>query len=125
MSAAGLDPATVKDAAVVSGQTLRGCTWKVLGNRDAAVSQFVGNSASLGDHKRKHHLSRFLPDETIDGRTVAVARDAIGACSVYVQSGTAGVYTTSSVFVLPEPPIEQVCAPALKLLRATISQIPH
>lgn len=125
LAEAGLDSASVRDVAVVSGQTARGCSWKVPGQSQVDVGQSVGNSESVAAHKEKQHLSQFLPDQVIDGRTVAVARDSIGACSTYVQSGRAGVYTISSVFTLPEPPIEQVCAPALRLLRATISQIPR
>lgn len=130
LTALGIDPSSVHDAAGTDGQTLRGCNWQYRAERRNLwmVSQIVGNSPSLAADKaaKGRSTDRWLPDRTVDGRQVGVHQFAGGgACDTYVQSGRAAVNTIVMYNGLPLPPVEEICAKALEFTEATIGKMPR
>lgn len=122
---AGVDPLSVEDAATVNGQTLRGCHWKAIDNQRFTIQQFVGNSESLAAEKRKNRVDDWQPDQEIDGRTVGVSGSGETACTVYLQSGGAGVNTQVVYAGWPPQPMSILCDRALSFMKATIHLVPQ
>ncbi|QKT06740.1 DUF3558 domain-containing protein [Gordonia sp. X0973] len=121
----GWSPTSKRDAATVDKQTARGCIW-----HDAqlgsvwSVSQIVGNSPSLDAYRTSHPHFTWLPDVTINGRTIGVHLMGPSTCATSVQSQRAGVSTIVSYNRVPAPPTSQICDRAIAFTRATISQMP-
>lgn len=123
----GLDPSTVEDGASVDGQTARGCQWDALPPISDAVNlgQSVGNSKSLAAYKEKNRVAaNWYPDITIENRRVGVMDQGAGGCLTYVQSGDSGIVTSVLSMGLQKIPLDEQCELAVKLTRATISQMP-
>lgn len=121
----GFDPSSVHDAAIVDGQTARGCSWEALPPMGSMlrIGQAVGNSASLLAFKRKNSAhSKWFPDVLLSGRVVGVEQDAVGGCTTYVQSGRAGV--TTGVTSTASITIDEQCDKAIAFTRATIDKMP-
>lgn len=123
----GIDPRSVKDAATVDGQSLRGCTWNYLPPRSEylAISQTVVDSDGLAWYKQQNRVgSNWLPDSVVGGRDIGVASDTSGSCTTYVQSGGSGVITLADYALSPSKPATEICGYAIDLTRATIDKIP-
>jgi hypothetical protein len=130
LSALGIDPGTVRDAAGTDGQTLRGCDWRYQssGRQLWGLAQIVGNSPSLAADKSKKSVPTdvWLDDRLIDGRRVGVHHfSSNGDCDTYVQSGRAAINTIVTYNGLPLPPIEDICAKAIEFTEATIGKMPR
>ena len=123
----GLDPNSVKDVAIVDGQTARGCTWnakKPIGEA-LYLNQKVGNSESLESYKAKYqYLGKWRPDVFIRGRQVGIEEDGFGGCTTYVQSGEAGVITNTTSSGRMEQTLDEQCNWVFAFTEATIDQIP-
>lgn len=92
----------------------------------ANLSQHVGNfSGELEEYKKRQQAigDVFLPDLTVQGRTVAVLADRV-ACTTVVKSGTALVFTTVDI-AIDTPAQRERCQFALDYTRATISEMPR
>ena len=127
ISSLGLDPNTMKDVAIVDGQTARGCTWNAkqpIGS-DLYLNQKVGNSKSLADYKYKYrNLGKWRPDIYIRGRQVGVEEDGFDGCTTYVQSGQSGVITSTTSTGAREQTLDEQCEWVFAFTEATIDQIP-
>ena len=127
ISSLGLDPNTVKDVAIVDGQTARGCTWNAkqpIGS-DLYLNQKVGNSKSLADYKYKYrNLGKWRPDIYIRGRQVGVEEDGFDGCTTYVQSGQSGVITSTTSTGEREQTLDEQCEWVFAFTEATIDKIP-
>ena len=124
----GLDPNSVKDAAVVDGQTARGCSWFSVPPTagDLYVHQTVGNSPSLQAYKKKYkNIAVWRSDLMINGRQVGLEEDVMGGCTTYVQSAGAGVVTGTTSSGNRKLSLDDQCARALEFTRATIVGIPE
>ncbi|UVF77638.1 DUF3558 family protein [Gordonia mangrovi] len=123
----GLDPASVKDAATVNGQTLRGCAWKFADPemRNWSAHQMVADFSGLEQYRRDNSFFEWFPDSQISGRTVGIASLNAGDCFTYVQSMGSGVITGITVGSLPKPPLTEICQRAIDLTKATIDKIPE
>ena len=131
ISSLGLDPNTVSDAANVDGQTARGCTWlaKPPIGHDLYFNQTVGNSKSLEPYKYKYkykyrNLGTWRPDVYIKGRQVGIEEDGFGGCTTYVQSGKAGVITSTTSSGEREQTLEERCNWVISFTEATIDKMP-
>ncbi|WP_231742271.1 MULTISPECIES: DUF3558 family protein [unclassified Gordonia (in: high G+C Gram-positive bacteria)] len=125
----GLVVDSAADMAGSDFQTARGCRWKYSDDDMSFVAQFVGDiirrSEGLTGHKALNLAGKtWFPDTSLNGRRVLVSSIGAGACSVYIQSGSAVVVTTVSRFDLEPPPTQAVCEVATDFLRATMNQIP-
>ncbi|OPX16611.1 DUF3558 family protein [Gordonia sp. i37] len=123
ISALGIDPQSVEDAAVANYQTVRGCQWRLQGSPTFIVGQNVSNGPDLFEFKKKNSsIISWMDDLTINGRTTAVGtRNGQASCISSVQSGAAIV--TTSVSMLGAPPSE-TCAKAIAFTKATIDKMP-
>ncbi|WP_420714096.1 DUF3558 family protein [Gordonia sp. SL306] len=127
LSRIGIDPRSVKDAATVDGQSLRGCTWNYLPPQSEylAISQTVVDSSDLSWYKQQNQVgSTWLPDRVIGGRDIGVASDTSGSCTTYVQSGGSGVITLADYALSPSKPVAEICGYAIDMVTATINKIP-
>ncbi|MGV9827886.1 DUF3558 domain-containing protein [Gordonia sp. NPDC003429] len=124
--AAGLNPATTKDAALANYQTLRGCRWNYANSSLKTLSQIVANSEPLDEYKeRQSIIFRWFSDTSINGRRVAVgAFQEPNRCMAIVDTGRSHVSTMVSISIDP-PPVADICAKAVDFTRATIDQIPE
>ncbi|MGK2379011.1 DUF3558 domain-containing protein [Gordonia tangerina] len=123
----GLDFSTSKDAASVSGQTLRGCRWQYI-DEDVSgwrANQVIGDFESLESYKAMNEVFTWLPEIQIDGRRVGVAHQNDFSCFTYVQSGGSGVVTEALYTGNPNPPLTEICQRAIDLTKATIDKIPE
>ncbi|MGW0037830.1 DUF3558 family protein [Gordonia sp. NPDC003376] len=121
----GGDPSTVTDVAIADFQTARGCQWLLGPASTPSISQSVGNSSSISEHKAElARIVDWLPDELINNRSVAVGSIGEGECSTLVQSGRAHVVTSYSDLTEAPPPLPTLCAKALEFTRATIDKMP-
>lgn len=123
----GIDLSSTIDAAVVSGQTLRGCSWKYAGEEIGGwgADQVVADFESLESYKKDNKLFNWRPDITLNGRTVGVTSMNDTNCFTYVQSYQSGVTTAASYRTLPAPTLDEVCERAIELTKATIDKIPN
>ena len=126
LQAAGLDPLSVKDAAIADHQTARGCSWSYTGSNLHSITQIVGNNGPLREYKIENSTSFvWRSDTSINMRFVAVGSyPQLGECTAMVDSGSAIVFTRMSAYSDP-PPINEICDKAIAFTRATIDQIPE
>lgn len=126
LDAAGLEPSSVKDAAIADQQTARGCRWTFTNREFMSLTQIVGNSDPLEQYKLEAPQSfEWRDDIYIDKRKVAVgAVPDLGECTALTQSGTAIVFTRVSNYG-ESPPISEICDKAIAFTRATIDQMPE
>ncbi len=126
LQSAGLDPLSVKDAAIADHQTARGCRWSYTGSTFHSLTQIVGNNGPLHEYKLKKSTSFvWRPDTSINMRLVAVGSvPELGECTAMVDSGRAIVFTRMSAYSDP-PPIDEICDKAIAFTRATIDQMPE
>ena len=124
LSAAGAEPASVRDAALVDFQTARGCIW-FLGHGEGSIGQTVGNHPSLDSYVAKQQGTfDWKPEIAIDNRRVGVATWGNSTCGTYVESGTAIVATTATGRT-NRTQLEQICDKVVAFTRATIDQMPE
>lgn len=118
----GLDPSSVKDAAWVDGQTVRGCAWRFSSSQQGELSQIVGVRESL-DQFRSELAGplNFRKDITVDGRRALVYSDDV-SCNTRLISGTAAV-TTAVVFP-GGAATDPLCDKAIAFTRATAPSMP-
>ncbi|MDT0223051.1 DUF3558 family protein [Gordonia sp. AC31] len=126
----GLVADSAVDVAGSDFQTARGCRWKYGDDDMSFVAQFVGDiirpAEGLTGHKKLNQAGKtWFPDTFLNGRRVLVSSIGAGACSVYIQSGSAVVVTTVSRFDLEPPPTQALCEVATDFLSATVNQIPR
>ncbi|NDZ93274.1 DUF3558 domain-containing protein [Streptomyces sp. SID6673] len=123
----GIDASSVRDAAIVDGQSLRGCRWKYLPPKTTFqdIYQAVVNSESLEWYKIHNSIGNiWLPDRVVDGRSVGTASDKSGGCIAYLQSGAAAVITGASYNLTPSLPVPEICGYVIDMVTATIDKIP-
>lgn len=119
----GLNPTSVRDAAIANHQTARGCSWELIGSPTSIASQDTGNSPPLSAYKRQNViLIDWEPDIILDGRIVAIGtwKDQT-SCTTNVQSGSAIVTTSVSIL---RASINELCAKAIAFTKATIGKMP-
>ncbi|UVF77636.1 DUF3558 domain-containing protein [Gordonia mangrovi] len=123
----GLDPGSVKDAAKVDGQTLRGCEWRYIDPEEWSWSayQMVADYDSLADYKNLNPTFNWLESQNLESRSVGVASLNSGQCFTYVQSLDSGVVSGVGYAGLPNPPLAEICQRAIDLTEATIDKIPE
>ncbi|WP_372512450.1 DUF3558 family protein [Gordonia aquimaris] len=123
----GLDLNSVKDAAKVDGQTLRGCEWRYIDAEEWSWSayQMVADYDGLADYKSLNPTFNWLENQEVDTRSVGVASLNSGQCFTYVQSLDSGVVTGVGYAGLPKPPLTEICQRAIDLTEATIDKIPE
>ncbi|WP_350339613.1 DUF3558 family protein [Gordonia sp. (in: high G+C Gram-positive bacteria)] len=123
----GLDLSTTADAALVSGQTLRGCTWNYAGEGIGGwtADQVVGDFESLESYKEDNKFFDWHPDITLNNRKVGIAAMNDTSCFTYVQSNDSGVATGAAYHRVPAPTLDEVCERAIELTKATIDKIPN
>lgn len=123
----GVDPNSVKDAASVVGQSLRGCDWRYVEPPGLMLSQFVGNAVGgIGERKQVPSSlgDTWLPDTKINGRVVGLrTQQRGGECATFVESGEA-VVITMVLDMPPALPDTDLCALALRFTEATIDKMP-
>ncbi len=123
----GLDLSTTADAASVSGQTLRGCSWdyagEIIGGWNA--NQIVADFQSLESYKRNNPNFTWRENIVVNDRIVGIASLNQTSCFTYVQSNDSGVSTGAAYHTLPAPTLDEVCERAIELTRATIDKIPN
>lgn len=125
LSRFGIDPSVIEDAAIVSGQGVRGCSW--LMEDRFAFSNLVTNSQSLATYRSGLSEYDWHPDFEIGGRTVGLFSMVEGNsvdCATYVQSFTAAVITTVVTSSSAEGQTIDACKLAVDFTRAYIDKIP-
>lgn len=120
----GIDPMSVRDAALVDGQTARGCDWSYRDSRWWLASQIVGNSPSLTAYKQAQQTYRWRDDVIIGDRTTAVSEVDQTTCATHIQSGTAGITTLVQYAFTNGPTIDEICERAIAFTKATIDKMP-
>lgn len=124
LSAAGAEPASVRDAALVDFQTARGCIW-FLSHGEGSIGQTVGNHRSLDSYVEKQQGTfDWKPEIAINNRRVGVATWGNSTCGTYVMSGAAIVATTATGRT-NHTQLEQICDKVVAFTRATIDQMPE
>ncbi|WP_083837298.1 DUF3558 family protein [Gordonia effusa] len=113
-----------EDAAAATGQTARGCRWKLTDNRRWIISQIVGNSTSLSDYKASQADLKWRTDIIANGRTVAISEVNAATCSAHVQSQRSTVSTIAQFGSPQAPPIDEICNRAIAFTKATIDKMP-
>lgn len=123
----GIDITSTKDAATVSGQTLRGCRWDYEGTELTGwtASQVVANFAGLQAYKEDNSTFSWRPDIELNGRQIGVASMNSFNCFTYMQSRDSGVVTEVMYIGEPKPPLDEICQRAIDLTKATIDKIPE
>ncbi|WP_419218239.1 DUF3558 family protein [Gordonia sp. CPCC 205333] len=121
----GVDPKAMKDAALVDGQTARGCDWRYTDQVGWTVSQIVGNAPDLDHYKITQKDSKWREDVTVNGRHVGISEFTADTCSTHVQSERA-IVTTIVQYASPKsPPIDEICDRAIAFTKATIGGMPR
>lgn len=123
-SALAIDPNSIRDAALVDGQTARGCDWSYRNSRWWVISQIVGNSPSLRAYKASQRNYRWRDDVSVAGRIVAISEIDETTCATHVQSGSAGVTTMVQFAFTNGPTIDEICNRAIEFTKATIDKMP-
>lgn len=126
-SSLNIDVSSIKDTAVVDGQTARGCFWRYLApeSHNWFLTQSVGNSPSLSSYKSKQHSNTWRDDMIISGRTAGVFETSANTCGTYIQVEHAGVVTVAQFTSAQSPPIDEICNRAIAFTRATIDKMPR
>ncbi|NMO01067.1 DUF3558 family protein [Gordonia sp. TBRC 11910] len=119
-----VDILSVHDAAAVDHQTARGCVWTYRDDKAWAVTQIVGNSASLEVYRREQQAFKWRGDMFFNGRKTLVSEISASACATHVQSGSAGISTIAQYDSLPTPSIDEICSRAIAFTKATIDKMP-
>lgn len=120
-----IDPSEIKDAAIVDGQGIRGCSW--LMEDRFSLSSLVTNSSSLEVYRRGTSENDWQPNLEIDGRTVGLFSLVHGTseeCSTYVQSYSAAVVVNVVPSTSSEGKSIDTCKLAVDFTRAYIDKIP-
>lgn len=123
----GIDPSSIKDTAVVDGQTARGCFWRYSPpeSRNLFLTQSVSNSPSPTAYKSKQRTNTWRADMTIESRAISVFETSTNTCGTYVQVERAGVITVAQFTSTLSPPIDEICDRAIAFTRATIDKMPR
>ena len=127
LKSAGIDPKSAKDAAVVDGQSLRGCDWLLLPPNPTliGISQIVINSQNLETYKKKNSIDTWRPDREIHGRQVGIVDSRAGDCSTYVQSRKSAIITLGQPGIGDSDSKDELCESALRFTATTIDRIPR
>lgn len=125
LSRFGIDPSEMKDAAVINGQGIRGCTWMM--DDRFAFSNLVTNSRSLEIYRAGVSEYHWHPNLEIGGRTVGLFSMVEGNsvdCATYVQSFAAAVITSVVTSSSAEGRTIDACKIVVDFTRAYIDKIP-
>ena len=122
LGAAGLDPASVADAAIANHQTARGCSWKHAGIRLSSIGQITGNKPTFEERMKLRSNSNTRWNLTINGRVVMVDSNSAASCTVTVKSGRSPVSTIITRTWNP-PPSKELCEIAIDFARRTIPKM--
>ena len=122
--AAGIDPSTARDAAVVNHQTLRGCNWFYAGGQESgSLSHFTGNTPTFEQDMEDRSRFEVTYDITLAGRHVMVDSADSVACETTVKSGRSPVTVIVSKLFKPIGR-EAVCKRAIDFMRIVIDRMP-
>ena len=119
----GVASSSIRDAATVDGQSLRGCRWYYRESRDWVADQLVINYRSRAEYLASNPDFAVNYEVNIDGITVGVIEDSTDACFTYIQSGRAAILTSAASHVKPAPPRGQICQRAIALTQLTLKKI--
>ncbi|GAB3133350.1 hypothetical protein GCM10027289_23040 [Tsukamurella serpentis] len=125
LSAVRVKSETVSDAAQTDSPNFRGCHWSGTDN-SWRFSQIVGNEESLRTYKTKQRDRVWLPDQTVNERTVGVALDPPLGCFAAFMSDQGIVVTTtmSSTKRTPEPDFKTECEMAVAFATLATTKAP-
>ena len=122
-----LDPNSVRDAAAVDYQTVRGCRWKFHDGPYTFLAQHVGNMntgvTNVAQYKANFRDFRWFPGLRISGREVGVMSIGVDNCGTITASGGAFVFTQVGIGS-DTLEVSENCRRAIAFTRATIDQIP-
>ena len=124
LRAAGLDPSTAEDAAVVNHQTVRGCIWYFTGGSESGtLSHATGNMPTFEQNMEDRDQYQVSYDITLNGRHVLVDSIDAAACMTTVKSGRSPVLVRVSKLFKPIGR-EAVCKRAIDFTRLVIDRMP-
>ncbi|WP_259139822.1 DUF3558 domain-containing protein [Tsukamurella ocularis] len=125
MRGLGVDPSTIRDAAISESPNYRGCYWQSP-DRVSFFSQELGNEKSLDAYKAKQSHRPWQPDRVINGRRVILTTERGTGCFASFMSEKAIVNSAYSIGSRGKPSADLVaeCNKAIEWATLAISKAP-